>query len=83
MKHTWLFAALASSSLLLAGCGSSPAEKQIEAQTELIEQEAELTVQKQETVEEYKRCVKNSDGEEDKLRMCEALLKVLDTPATK
>jgi len=61
------------------GCGSSPAERQIEAQAEQIEANAQMTVEKAATVAEYKECVMDSKGDEAKLRMCEALLKVLDS----
>lgn len=64
---------------LLVGCGSSPAEKQMEAQAEKIEAEAELIVEQRKTYKEYKKCVMNSDGDEAKLRICEALLKLVNT----
>lgn len=66
-------------STLLVACGSSPAEKQMEAQAEKIEAEAELIVEQRKTYEEYKKCVTNSGGDEAKLRICEALLKLVNT----
>ena len=69
-------------SYLLSACGSSPAEKQMEAQAVKIEAEAEFTAEKTETLKEYKKCVKKSGGEPDNLRICEALLKVLDEHPT-
>jgi|TARA_B110000116_G_C16683536_1_gene511826 hypothetical protein len=66
------------SSIFIAACGSSPAEKQIEAQTAQIEAQADLTVEKKKTVKQYKECVMKSKGNETSLKMCEALLKVVN-----
>lgn len=62
----------------LAACGTSPADKQMEAQAAKNQAEAELTAEKQLTYEEYKECVRDSDGEEEKLRECEAMLRLLN-----
>lgn len=80
MEKKFLLPFVAASSIFLAACGSSPAEKQIEAQTTQIEAEAELTIEKKKTVKQYKECVMKSKGDEAKLRMCEALLKVVNDP---
>ena len=69
---------IAGSALVLSGCGSSPAEKQMEAQAMKIEAEAELIVEQRKTYKEYKKCVKDSGGDEAKLRACDALLKLVD-----
>ena len=69
---------VAASALVLSGCGSSPAEKQMEAQAKKIEAEAELIVEQRKTYKEYKSCVKDSGGDEAKLRACDALLKLVD-----
>lgn len=81
MEKKFLLPLVVASSIFLAACGSSPAEKQIEAQTAQIEAQAELTVEKKRTVKQYKECVMKSKGDETKLRMCEALLKVVNDPA--
>lgn len=82
MEKKFLLPLVAASSIFLAACGSSPAEKQIEAQTAQIEAEADLTIEKKKTVKQYKECVMKSKGDEAKLRMCEALLKVINDPVT-
>lgn len=64
--------------LALVACGTSPAEKEMEAQAAKNEAEAELAAEKRLTYEEYKECVRDSDGEEEKLRSCEAMLKLLN-----
>ena len=71
MNKNFLFPIVAVSSIFLAACGSSPAEKQIEAQ-------ADLTVEKKKTVKQYKECVMKSKGNETSLKMCDALLKVVN-----
>lgn len=82
MDKKILLPLVAASTIFLAACGSSPAEKQIEAQTAQIEAQAELTVEKKKTVKQYKECVMKTKGAEAGLRMCEALLKVVhDQPA--
>ncbi len=68
---------------MLVGCGSSPAEKQMEAQAEKIEAEAELIVEQRKTYKEYKKCVMDSKGDESRLRTCAALLKLIDGAAIK
>lgn len=79
VRHTAKIAlVIAGSALVLSGCGSSPAEKQMEAQAMKIEAEAELIVEQRNTYKEYKKCVKNSEGDEAKLRACDALLKLID-----
>lgn len=55
---------------LLAGCGSSPDERAAEAQ-------AEYTEEKTKTLQEYKECVNDADGDEQELKSCEALLKAV------
>jgi len=55
--------------LSLAAC-SSPADKKDEAQ-------AEYTEEKTKTLQEYKECVKKSEGIEEKMAQCEALLKAV------
>lgn len=64
--------------LALVACGSSPADRQMEAQAAKNQAEAELTAEKQMTYEEYKECVRDSDGEPEKLRECEAMLQLLN-----
>lgn len=81
MENKFLLPLVAASSIFLAACGSSPAEKQIEAQTAQIEAQADLTIEKKKTVKQYKECVMKTKGDEAKLRMCEALLKVVNDPA--
>lgn len=78
MNAKFLLPVIAASSVFLAACGSSPAEKQIEAQTAQIEAQADLTVEKKKTVKQYKECVMKSKGNETSLKMCEALLKVVN-----
>lgn len=78
MNAKFLLPIVAASSVILVACGSSPAEKQIEAQTAQIEAQAELTVEKKKTVKQYKECVMKSKGNETSLKMCEALLKVVN-----
>tara|TARA_B100000809_G_scaffold209865_1_gene212968 strand:+ start:673 stop:960 length:288 start_codon:yes stop_codon:yes gene_type:complete len=78
MNAKFLLPIVAASSVFLVACGSSPAEKQIEAQTAQIEAQAELTVEKKKTVKQYKECVMKSKGNETSLKMCEALLKVVN-----
>ena len=78
MNKNFLFPIVAVSSIFLAACGSSPAEKQIEAQTAQIEAQADLTVEKKKTVKQYKECVMKSKGNETSLKMCDALLKVVN-----
>ncbi len=73
MRNTILLVLI---SCLASACGSSPAEKQMEAQAIQIKEEAKFTAEKTETLKEYKKCVKKSDGDPDNLRVCEALLKV-------
>lgn len=82
MDKKILLAMVAAGSVFLAACGSSPAEKQIEAQTAQIEANAELTVEKKKTVKQYKECVMKTKGDEAGLRMCDALLKVVNDPAS-
>lgn len=55
--------------LSLLAC-SSPAEKRDEAQ-------AEYTEEKTKTLQEYKECVKKSEGIKEKMAQCEALLKAV------
>jgi len=55
--------------LNLAAC-STPADKKDEAQ-------AEYTEEKTKTLQEYKECVKDSEGAEAKMAQCEALLKAV------
>jgi len=57
--------------LLLTGCGSSPAEKKAEA-------EARLTQEKTKTMQEYKECIKRAKNDTAKLDSCERMLKVLE-----
>ena len=78
MNAKFLLPIIAASSVFIAACGSSPAEKQIEAQTAQIEAQADLTVEKKKTVKQYKECVMKSKGNETSLKMCEALLKVVN-----
>ena len=81
MNAKFLLPVIAASSVFIAACGSSPAEKQIEAQTAQtaqIEAQADLTVEKKKTVKQYKECVMKSKGNETSLKMCEALLKVVN-----
>jgi len=56
--------------LLAIGCTSSK-ERADEAQ-------AEYTEEKTKTVQEYKECVKDAEGDEGKLKECEALLKAVE-----
>ena len=78
MNKNSLLPIVAVSSIFLAACGSSPAEKQIEAQTAQIEAQADLIIEKKKTVKQYKECVMKSKGNDNTLKMCEALLKVVD-----
>jgi len=55
--------------LSLAAC-SSPADKKDNAQ-------AEYTEEKTKTLQEYKQCISASDGNQEKLVLCEALLKAV------
>lgn len=55
--------------LILSAC-SSPQEDAAEAQ-------AEYTEEKTATLKEYKECVKESGGDETKMKQCEALLKAV------
>jgi hypothetical protein len=64
--------------LALVACGTSPAGKQMEAQAAKNQAEAELTAEKQMTYEEYKECVRDSDGDEEELRACESMLRLLN-----
>ena len=56
--------------LVLAAC-SSPQEKAAEA-------EAEYTEEKTKTLKEYKECAKEAEGDESKLKSCDALLKAVE-----
>ncbi len=78
MNTKFILPFVVASSIFIAACGSSPAEKQIEAQTAQIEAQADLTVEKKKTVKQYKECVMKSKGNETSLKMCEALLKVVN-----
>lgn len=63
-------ALLISSCVLLAAC-SSPKEKAAEAQ-------AEYTEEKTKTLQEYKECAKDAEGDEKKLAACDGLLKAVE-----
>ena len=54
----------------LAAC-TSPQEKAAEA-------EAEYTEEKTKTLKEYKECAKDAEGDEQKLKSCDALLKAVE-----
>lgn len=55
--------------LSLTAC-STPSDKKEEAQ-------AEYTEEKTKTLQEYKECVKKSEGAQEKMAQCEALLKAV------
>jgi len=40
--------------------------------------DAEYTEEKTKTLQEYKKCVKDSVGDSEKLKICDALLKAVD-----
>ena len=65
--HIILFTTIVA--LNLAAC-SSPEKKNMDAQTQFIEE-------KTQTLQEYKECVKNAGAVEEKLVQCEALLKAI------
>ena len=52
MNTKFILPFVVASSIFIAACGSSPAEKQIEAQTAQIEAQADLTVEKKKTVKQ-------------------------------
>jgi hypothetical protein len=54
---------------VLAACTSAKDRKD--------EAEAEYTEEKTQTLQEYKKCVSDSDGDESKLAQCDALLKAV------
>lgn len=65
--------------LLFAGlvaCTSSQ-ERAHEAQAEAAEAQAEYTEEKTKTLQEYKECIKDAEGDEKKTAACEALLRAV------
>jgi 5-bromo-4-chloroindolyl phosphate hydrolysis protein len=54
---------------------SACAKRSPEAQKQ--EAEAEYMNEKTDTLKEYKECVKNSNGADDKMKQCDALLKAV------
>ena len=55
---------------LLAGCGSTPEEKKLEA-------EAQQTEEATATMQEYKKCIKKAGTDKEELDACEYLLKAV------
>ena len=61
--------------LLFAGCGSTPEEQKDEAQ-------ARLTEEKTKTMQQYKKCISKSAGNETAMNDCERILKANDPSAS-
>jgi thymidine phosphorylase len=59
---------------LLVACGSSPQQKKDLA-------EAKYTDEKTKTLKEYKECLKKAKGDEQKMDICERLLKAVESTA--
>ena len=55
---------------VLTACGSSPQEKQMEAETKKTQEETK-------TMQEYKECVRKAKTNTEKLEACEYLLKAV------
>jgi hypothetical protein len=60
----------------LAGCSSSPQEREDEARAAFMEERTR-------TVKEYKECIKKADDDEARLKTCEALLKAVEAAGGK
>ena len=48
------------------------------AQAWILYTQAEYTEEKTKTLQEYKECAKDAEGDEQKLKSCEALLKAVE-----
>ncbi len=57
--------------LVLAACGSTPQERAAEADAVYKEEKAR-------TLQEYKSCVKEANGDEQAMKQCDALLKAIE-----
>lgn len=56
---------------VLVGCGSSPDKQKARA-------EAKYTEEKTKTMQEYKSCIKKAKDNEEKLDLCERILKAVE-----
>ena len=61
----------------LLACTSSK-ERADEAQAEAAEAQAEYTEEKTKTLQEYKECAKDAEGDEKKMAACDGLLRAVE-----